>query len=635
MIVVAELMISNWDDFSIPYLWGIIVDGKVETGRGLSSFLSKLEDISKGGIIVYMYDLKYLYGYIEGLEGIGLRLKIEKEDGTITSFHVRGITFKSISALTCDRNRGHFNNIDVDYERRLKHDRSVLDNSEYTNMSKMLVNEYSYIKSLCEEYKGLENIPKTRASIVQLKYRSSCFGFNAFNPKSFLDKKNRIEMRKYQKRFGFFDYTSSNLHTFPIFGVDHYKFLKKCFVGGYCGYNLNKLNHTIKDVKCYDFTSSYPTRLLEYKYPTKFIGRKYNVSEEEAKYLNSRYWTLLEVELSNLELRDGKCCAPIRIIKDRANKGVRTIKEVDGLQTNERFVIGAKRITLTLSYTDLISYSWFYKWDSIKYNYVEWYYADYLPVGYQKVVLDTFINKSLYKGEGSYKEITAKAECNISWGLFWSGFYRDIEKDIKDYNRCRGVFDRRTSDVRWAIACTSYARRDLLYIINELGNDWDYSDSDSVYFENDHNDLIDDVNLKTHNRLSLNPLLKDVNLNIENFNKTRVSTLGKLTFDGSYKRFKTIGCKTYLCQKEDDSYKLVYSGLSDFNVEFLNNIDAFKWFDKKCSVPAEYCTKCTGYTSFGKVDKDVIDYKGVKSHIVLAGGYYRRYIDFKGDPMHS
>ena len=118
----------------------------------------------------------------------------------------------------------------------------------------------------------------------------------------------------------------------------------------------------------------------------------------------------------------------------------------------------------------------------------------------------------------------------------------------------------------WGVFVTAFARRNLFDGISALGDDYIYSDTDSVKFVNykAHTAYFDAYNAEVvrkcdaamaHHKL-------DPELTRPKTVKGKTKQLGVWDFDAHYTRFKSNGAKRYMVEYEDGSLSLTVSGVN-------------------------------------------------------------------------
>lgn len=216
------------------------------------------------------------------------------------------------------------------------------------------------------------------------------------------------------------------------------------------------------------------------------------------------------------------------------------------------------------------------------------------------------------------------------------------EQAIKDYNNSRSRF----LFYPWGVWVTAYARRNLFTGICEFGNDYVYSDTDSIKVLNaeKHMDYIRRYNDII--RAQLVGAMKYHGINPDAIEPETVKgvkkCLGVWDFDGHYKQFKTLGAKRYLVQYSDDSrnpekirgtYNLTVSGLNKktcvpYMLERYGEHGIFSAFNTELYIPPEYTGKNTHtYIDESRTGK-VVDYLGVTNEYNELSGVHLEKSDY-------
>ena len=194
---------------------------------------------------------------------------------------------------------------------------------------------------------------------------------------------------------------------------------------------------------------------------------------------------------------------------------------------------------------------------------------------------------------------------------------------------------------------TAYARRNLFTGIYEFGNDYVYSDTDSVKGINieAHQEYINAYNQKITYKLE--KALKWHGIPLEAIrpktNKGVEKPLGVWDYEGIYTRFKTLGAKRYMTEK-NDAISITVSGVNKstavpFIIQKYGKNHAFDAFQEDLYIPAD----ATGKMTHTYLDEDmcgiIIDYTGKSmkyfehSGVHLEGAEYslslaQAYIDY-------
>ena len=210
----------------------------------------------------------------------------------------------------------------------------------------------------------------------------------------------------------------------------------------------------------------------------------------------------------------------------------------------------------------------------------------------------------------------------------WSVEKPELSEQIDKYNTSRNRF----LFYPWGIFVTAYARRNLWSGIVSCGDDYCYSDTDSIKIENaeKHTDFIN------HYNEIINYKIDDIcdfyDLDREDFapvnQKGIQKPIGIWDNEGTYDLFKTLGAKRYLVYQNDNLH-LTCAGLSKSKgADYLlkennNNIEkAFEAFNDELTVPAEYTGKLTHTYIDDEVSVCVKDMYGKQSIVTTKSGVH-------------
>ena len=225
----------------------------------------------------------------------------------------------------------------------------------------------------------------------------------------------------------------------------------------------------------------------------------------------------------------------------------------------------------------------------------------------------------------------------------WITKKNDIKKTLEEYNKSR----RRFLYYPWGVWVTAYARANLFNGIMEFGDDYIYSDTDSIKVKNvdKHKDYFVKYNAKITEKIQM--CLSQYEIPIEMAcPKTKFGVekpLGVWDYEGQYSRFKTLGAKRYLTEK-DGKICITVAGVSkESGAEYLKykyktNDEIFNNFKEGLLFPAHYDDNgvdkngsgklCHTYIDF-ETEGDVIDYMGKKYHYKEASGVHLENTDYE------
>lgn len=471
----------------------------------------------------------------------------------------------------------------------------------------------SYIQEKIETEGSILKIPLTKTGYVRRFCRESCF----------IDRVKKSKVKRWRY---------NNLMQSLTIEPDEYQSLKMAFMGGFTHAGAFYSGCEVDDVTSYDFTSSYPYVLVSEQFPMSKGERITIQSYEEFIYNINNYACMFDVEFYDI---DESFIYEHYISLSRCYMH-------EGVTVDNGRVVCAKYIRMTITEQDYLIIRKTYKWSKCTIRNFYRYRKGYLPTDLIKTVLKLYADKTQLKGvQGKESEyLNSKEMLNSCYGMMVTDIVRpineysmhewkpermpDIETELNKYNSGYSRF----TFYPWGIWCTAYARRNLWTGILEFGEDYVYSDTDSIKAVNieKHMNYIKTYNRNARRKLELACRHHHISI-AETEPKTIkgvMKPLGVWDFDGSYKRFKTLGAKRYMVQEADtEQINITVSGLNkrvtvpyictgwsyDLNTHDENN-SPFEVFTNGMYVPAEYTGKNTHTYIDDPVRGTVTDYQG-------------------------
>ena len=359
--------------------------------------------------------------------------------------------------------------------------------------------------------------------------------------------------------------------------VDKYKFVNACISVPSVVYDYKHLDKTITNVANYDLTSSFVSRC--------FYSDLFPINDGEI--LGSISVDKLE-ELINTPKRI--CC-----IKARFNNIISNhvfgyfMKEGDKDKAAERnrieyienemlaigsntSIIAADELVINFVSTEWEIIKQVYTWESIEILDCLVYTTGHFPHRLQTALIDLYTNKKAFKGiEGKENEyLTNKVLFNAAWGNMIKRFHREgnLEDSIKKYNQSK-----RYLFYAWGLTIASLSKVEYWKTIIALGDDFIYGDTDSA---------------KCKNNKRVRKYFKEYNENMKNLIQSEchlfgiksdvISDIGQWTDEGVSKRFKFIGSKKYIAEK--NIIKPTFAGKNIKRLsEYLSQYDEFEAFN--------------------------------------------------------
>ena len=442
----------------------------------------------------------------------------------------------------------------------------------------------AYIQEKIETDRQIDYIPLTNTGYVRNHCRKACF-------------------RKYK------DYR--RLMSELTLDADEYSQLKRGFAGGFTHANARYVaegkEKPLENVGSFDFTSSYPAVMLTEQFPmskSKLIGHIDDWNQFHY-YLNN-YCCLFDVTLTNVFPK---------VDYDHPISRSKLIK-FEGITEDNGRIVSADMMSLTMTEQDWFVFDSFYNYEHIEVRMFRIYEKRFLPKPFYRAILELYKKKTILKDvEGEeINYMISKNMLNAAYGMIVTDIVRevieydyenseytkpikpDLEEAIEKYNKAT----KRFLFYPWGVWVTAYARRNLFSGILACGEDYIYSDTDSIKIFNPekHMDYINDYNNKLLNRIEkISAYLGIDSTEYAPKNKKGVSKpIGIWEYEGTYKRFKTLGAKRYLYEKQDGKYVLTVAGVNKKKAcEYLVKKygDPFKGFTHDLIVPEEYSGRLT------------------------------------------
>lgn len=369
--------------------------------------------------------------------------------------------------------------------------------------------------------------------------------------------------------------------------VDVYKLLRLEFRGGDTHANRYHANKILENVASYDRASSYPDVMLNYRFPmSAFTPRMITDIDELEKKCQIRDCCFIAVfTITNLQQRDIYYGAPYLSL----DKAV----EISGQVVDNGRILSADKAIYVFNDID---------WKIVKSEYVgeveisQVYIAKYgyLPQAFRDLVIDLFHKKTSLKNVDGQElnYMRSKELINSLYGMcaqnpvkpdviymdepdqaFTLEDIVDIGEKLEKYNKKAFLL------YAWGCWVTALARLKLKEMINIVGDNFVYCDTDSVKF------LVRDDYKRIVARIEeYNQGLKELSISNKGYaddKKGITHYLGVYEYEETYKQFKTLGAKKYAYTRQDGTFKITIAGvpkkagaremgtIENFNVGFV------------------------------------------------------------------
>ena len=352
--------------------------------------------------------------------------------------------------------------------------------------------------------------------------------------------------------------------------------LLPCYHGGYTHNNRHAAGWIWPDnddlPTCYDFSSSYPFRMLVDKFPIeRFRKTDDKLSADEIIKHSEDTAFIFNLYAEGVELRDPLEPMPVLQLS-------KCQKSVNAITDNGR-ILRAEAVDIVLSDVDLRLIRKQYKFKAHVCYGVWIARKGYLPRWFRDLVYHCFEDKTMLKGGDPVDYSLAKARLNSLYGMCCQKSIRDeIVEDYKtgdftiketaDEELYQKYLDNNNSILPyfWGIYVTAYAMEALFELGSCVKKDgiWLYSDTDSVYACGFDMKKLNAYNEKQKERLraaGYGPVMK----------ADREYWPGIAELDGVYKEFIGLHSKCYAVRKMDGSIKITVAGVPKKGAACLDN----------------------------------------------------------------
>lgn len=632
---------SDGKKFSFMYIWtfGVKDENHIIHGRSWEEFITLCNNLKEHyklseerRLICYIHNLGYEFQFmrkyfnwvdvfsiderkpLKALSDLG----IEFRDSYLLSGYSLDMTAKNLTEHTIKKLEGG-----LDYE-LVRHNKTPLTDLEMEYCKNDVIIILYYINEQIKIYGDITKIPLTNTGRVRNYVRNRCYYTNKNHSKS--------STGKYQRYRAIMEDLTLD--------KDVYNMLARGFMGGFTHANANYTGEVLPDVTSIDFASSYPAVMLAEKFPmSKPIKTKFT-KDKDFNYYRKSYALIFNIKFTNLVskinqenyLSESKCYEKIKV------------------QENNGRVYRAESLITTITEIDFEIIEQCYSWDSAEVNGVYRFHKGYLPKSIIESTIDLYKDKTVLKDvKGKETEyLLSKGMLNSIYGMTVTRVIRDdiiyndewelekanTDEQIEEYNKNKSRF----LYYPWGVWITAYARRNLWYGIIKMGDDYIYSDTDSIKFKNfdKHKSFIDNYNTHILSKIKKMCLHYKIDYNrLEPKTKEGVvKPIGVFEIDGVYKRFKTLGAKRYLVEYEGGKMEMTVAGLSKKNgLKYLqdnnkNNTDVFKAFNDEMYIPAENTGKMTHTYIDEPMEFKLQDYLGNEGLGSSLSGIHLEKVDF-------
>lgn len=606
----------------IMYIWQFALNGYVLIGRTWNDFLRLLKALElalniddDNRLYIYVHNLSYEFQFLrkwlewDNIFAVDERKPVkalttsgfEFRDSYILSGYSLEKTGEQLQKYKVEKLTGY-----LDYD-KIRTPLTHLTNDEIKYCINDVLVVSAYIQEQIEMYGKITKIPLTNTGRVRNYCRKACFD-------GFTNRNKKETKANYKKLMSCLTLT-----------VDEYKLLKRAFMGGFTHANAIHVNDTLENVSSFDFTSSYPWVMLSELYPMG-KGTRIEIKDyDDYKRLCKKFCLVFDMKLTGVSPKI-KADNPISVSK--------CWKLINPIENNGR-VVYADEIITSGTEIDLDIYMKFYNIEHLAITNCYAYIKGYLPKNFLLAILKLYNDKTQLKGvEGKEVEyLHSKGMLNSCYGMTVTDIAKDesiyngewnkekvnLEIAIEEYNSSKNRF----LFYPWGIYVTAYARRNLFSAIAECGNDYCYSDTDSVKILNadKHQQYFDTYNkmveLKIKRCCAVNGI--DETLFAPKTIKGVTKMIGVWDCEGTYEYFKTLGAKRYIYVQNNKLHvtvagvgKLATQNYLQEQYKTVQNI--FNHFKNGLVIPENYTGKLTHTYIDDEMEGETIDIDGNVYH---------------------
>lgn len=595
------------------FVWMVCIFGKCFTGRTWLEFMrfcdtcsNELELDPNHRMVFMVHNLSFEFGFIENLfewekvfatdyhrviyaytsSGIEFRCSLMLYGASLDHMGSHGLTEYEVQKAT-----GTF-----DYS-LMRHSGTPLTDVEWNYCLKDVLVPVAYMEEQIHHEKRLAKIPLTKTGFPRRLMKNRML----YGPKSW-------DVREQLKKL--------------TYTLEEYLLLKWSFAGGFTHTAHLYVGKVLYDVPSQDFTSSYPYCLLLPIYP---IGKGERIQiKDEAHFRRNlkNFCCLMQLRFTGVREK----------FKYEHILSASKCKNLVNAKVDNGRIISCDSYEIAFNEIDFEMFEKFYEYDTIEIIDFYRYFRGYLPKPFLETIIELFWKKQVYKYDPEMRTefMLAKANLNAMYGVCvtdiirnefdynqkdgWSRSPVDYEAKIEAYNNKKSRF----ISYGWGCWCTSIARKNLQMAILALGEDYIYSDTDSVkYLHKERHDAY----FESYNQQVKDNLIAMCEYN--NIPFERVAPDGKMIgvfdYEGSYRRFKSLGAKRYMTQDSK-------TGKISMTVAGLNKKTAIKWmeinfenpfeaFNDKLHVPEGFAGKLT-HTYCDEGFQDFLtDYTGITAPV--------------------
>ncbi|MBQ1386979.1 MAG: hypothetical protein IIY75_09285 [Erysipelotrichales bacterium] len=593
------------------YLWGFGVGSRIWYGRTWEQFDDLIERVRseldlgpRKKLFCFVHNLAFEFGFIgfryrwTKVFSIDSHKPLYADYGgfvfrcsyLLTGYPLALLNDNVLSKYKCEKLVG-----DLDYN-KIRHSGTVITPEEIGYLKNDVQIVLCLIQEKIEAERRICWIPLTKTGYVRRGARKASAGGKNYY-------KNRDLMQKL------------------ILTPEEYILAREAFAGGFVHANVFNARKVLYNVGSFDICSSYPAAMIAEQYPMGRGTKISRVSLEDLARYNKKYCTIFRVRFGGLE----------QIVHTDTPLSGSKCRGLSRVQYDNGRVVSAATCETTLTNVDWSYISAFYTWERAEVFDLWIYEKAYLPTRFIAFVVDLFRGKSELKSVPGKEEIyiRKKEDLNSCYGMMVTDVCKgvvefspitgwldpepvNIEEAIEKYNKKQSRF----LSYLWGIFVTAYARRNLLRLVWEAGEDHAYSDTDSDKILNPekHLPFVERYNKQIEAKIEKAMLYHGLPADACRVKNAKgiIKSLGTFEYEGKYSRFKTLGAKRYMFEEDGEIFITVAGVNKRFGREYIaKQPDPFTFFDDDMTIPAGSSGKNIHTYIDEEISGTIIDYNGI------------------------
>lgn len=337
----------------------------------------------------------------------------------------------------------------------------------------------------------------------------------------------------------------------------------------------------IKNVKSFDFASSYPYTMVTEKFPASEF-KKCNIKKIEQ--ILECFCYLIRIKIKKI-----RCKYYNNFISASKCKYIE-----NGRYDNGR-IISADELEIVLTDIDLKFIFDVYDIEEYEFLEVYWSKKDYLPIDFIKFILEKYVNKTTLKNvkDKELEYMLEKNKFNSLYGMCVTQTIRNnvifdnkkgwYEEELTNEQILELLYkqkDRPFLSFSYGVWVTAYARNNLLKNLVKQDEYVIYADTDSLKLKEGFNKkYIDDYNKQVEEKIK--KVSKELEIDFNCYKpkdiKGKEHLIGLFESDGEYDYFIEQGAKKYAyIDSEDKEIHIVVSGVPKKGRKALKDLNDFR-----------------------------------------------------------